>query len=176
MTFENFVVVYPMDTQGGVLMARKKRKWCEGKLVGFGGKIKPSETVRAATERELNEELNLQAYSMECRLIAVLDNYTSAMPKRIFVLTGKPLEEPGKFLQTLCVDGEEFFPETLRFWDVSRVKPEDLPEGDDLWLPEALKVMGDPLHVQVYKGQSGVSRLQMTVSSFGWNINVAPSR
>jgi 8-oxo-dGTP pyrophosphatase MutT (NUDIX family) len=171
MAFENFMVVYPLDTQGGVLMARKKRKWCKGKLVGFGGKIKPHETVRAATERELNEELNLQAYSTECRLIAVLDIYTGEIPRRVFVLTGKPAEEQQEFLLTLRLNTKEFFAETLRFWDITTVEEHDLPEGDSLWLPEALKITGAPLHVQVGLNNAGNMHMIKDISSISWDID-----
>lgn len=174
MAFENYVLVYPMDTQEGVLMARKKRKLCAGKLVGFGGKIKPGETVRVATERELNEELNLQAYSTECRLIAVLDIYTGEIARRVFVLTGKSAEDQQEFLRTLRLNTKEFFAETLEFWDITTVEEHDLPEGDSLWLPEALEITGAPLHVQVGLNNAGDMHMTKDVSSISWDIDAVP--
>lgn len=175
MRFENYVLVYPMDTRGRVLMARKKRKWCEGKLVGFGGKIEPDETVRAAVKRELGEELNLQFYHKWCRLIAVLDNYTGETPRRVFVLTGKPVEESQEFLRTTRLDTDEFVAGTLKFWDMDQVKPEDLSEGDDEWLRAALAGVMMTLHVQVFPGRKrGALQVKKEPSSYDWDIDKMP--
>lgn len=42
-----------------ILLGRKKRGFGEGKLNGFGGKIEPGETIRAAAVREIEEESRL---------------------------------------------------------------------------------------------------------------------
>jgi 8-oxo-dGTP pyrophosphatase MutT (NUDIX family) len=176
MRFENYVLVYPMDTRGRVLMARKKRKWCEGKLVGFGGKIEPHETIRAAVKRELGEELNLQFYHVWCRLIAVLDISTGETPRRVFVLTGKPVEESQEFLRTTRLNTDEFVAGTLKFWDMDQVKPEDLPEGDDGWLQAALAGVMMTLHVQVFPGRKrGTLQIEREPSLDEWDIDEVPA-
>jgi hypothetical protein len=90
------------------------------------------------------------------------------------VLTGKPVEEPHEFLQTLRLDMDEFFAETLQFWDMPQVKAWDLPKGDDRWLDAALAATTTVLHIQVYRKKEGIIRIQKAPSSYKWNIDEVP--
>lgn len=85
---------------GQVLLGYKKRGLGAGKITGIGGKIEPSESIRAAAVRELYEESGLVARPEALRPAADLDfrfpNKASwEMVVRAFVITdwtGDPAE------------------------------------------------------------------------------------
>ena len=65
-------LVYPVDSQGRVLLGRKKRGMGFGKWNGFGGKIEKGETMRQCAVRELREECGLIARTQDLELAAEL--------------------------------------------------------------------------------------------------------
>ncbi len=62
-----------------ILLGLKKRGFGEGKLNGFGGKVKENETIEEAALRELEEEVGIIANCIE--KIGELDFFFSAVPK-----------------------------------------------------------------------------------------------
>lgn len=56
-----------------VLLGNKKQGFGQGKITGFGGKIKPGEAASQAAVRELNEECGLLAQEADLDYAACLD-------------------------------------------------------------------------------------------------------
>lgn len=52
-------LVYPVRSDGAILLGRKRRGMGYGKWNGFGGKIEAGETMRQCAARELREECGL---------------------------------------------------------------------------------------------------------------------
>lgn len=52
-------LVYPVRSDGAILLGRKRRGMGYGKWNGFGGKIEAGETMRQCASRELREECGL---------------------------------------------------------------------------------------------------------------------
>lgn len=55
-----------------VLLGLKKKGFGAGKYLGFGGKVEPHETIRAAAIRELCEEAGIQVAQKEIQKVALL--------------------------------------------------------------------------------------------------------
>lgn len=53
-------LVFPVRSDGRILLGRKRRGMGFGKWNGFGGKIEPGETMRECAARELREECGLE--------------------------------------------------------------------------------------------------------------------
>jgi len=56
-----------------VLLGMKKRGFGEGKLNGFGGKVREDETIEQAVVRELYEEIGIRTKEKYLRKVAELD-------------------------------------------------------------------------------------------------------
>ncbi len=65
-------LVYPIRSDGAVLLGRKRRGMGYGKWNGFGGKIEAGETMRECAVRELFEECGLAADPASLELAADL--------------------------------------------------------------------------------------------------------
>lgn len=63
-------LVFPIDSNGQVLLGRKKRGMGFGKWNGFGGKIENGETMRECAVRELYEECGILANAKDLELVA----------------------------------------------------------------------------------------------------------
>jgi len=59
------VILYIDETNRQILLGRKKRGFGEGRWNGFGGKVKPGETIEKSARRELFEEAKILAGEME---------------------------------------------------------------------------------------------------------------
>lgn len=64
-----------------ILLGMKKRGFGEGKYNGFGGKVKPGETIEEATLRELYEESGVKADSSDLEKVAEFDFFFPTVEK-----------------------------------------------------------------------------------------------
>ena len=72
---------FPVNSEGHILLGRKKRGFGVTKWNGFGGKIEAGETFRQCAVRELWEETGLHAKEDELELVGLLDFQFTAHPE-----------------------------------------------------------------------------------------------
>lgn len=127
--FETQVVVYAFDKDGKVLFYEKLTKHCAGRLVGPGGKVKPTERPHQAAVREFNSEaggatIKEQDLELRAKLIVELD----ALKILLYVFTA------GKFYGNPGPSDELANPGLYPVHPL----PNNLPPGDSEWLPKIL--------------------------------------
>jgi 8-oxo-dGTP pyrophosphatase MutT (NUDIX family) len=66
------IFLFRGDPLNEVLMGLKKEGFGEGKIVGFGGKIEPGETIVEAAKRELGEETGIEVKLENLKKVADL--------------------------------------------------------------------------------------------------------
>ncbi|MCI5837107.1 MAG: 8-oxo-dGTP diphosphatase [Veillonellaceae bacterium] len=116
---------------GEILLGRKLRGFGRGKWNGFGGKLRPGETVTAGALRELAEEAGLTALAEDLVRIADLQfDFTAAPelnhPAAVFVLeryAGEPVRT------------EEMEP---RWFPQTELPYTEMWAADAVWLPQVL--------------------------------------
>jgi len=114
-----------------ILLGVKKKGFGKGKIVGFGGKIEPTETVEQAVVRELREETSITASPRQLKKAGTLTFLFPAKPAwdhyvHVYILNswkGTPLESS----------------EIEPFWfNVNEIPYERMwPDGHH-WIPRAL--------------------------------------
>ena len=120
-----------------VLLGFKKKGFGEGKFGGFGGKLKPGETIELATIRELEEELGLIVSESQLSNSGVIFFSFPAQPDwdqavHIFLT---------KTWQGNPIESEEMSP----FWfRVNEIPYETMWDDSSYWLP--LILQGNRIH------------------------------
>ncbi len=123
---------FPINSEGHILLGRKKRGFGVTKWNGFGGKIEAGETFRQCAVRELREETGLQANENELELVGLLDFQFTAQPEWnhlgyvYFVRTyrGEPKET------------EEMKP---AWFSMHNLPYDEMWKGDRIWIPMILQ-------------------------------------
>ena len=130
----NCTLCFPLktlQTSDHILLGMKKHGFGKGKWNGFGGKIKPGESIHVAAIRELKEESNLDAVAIDLISCATLNFYFLAKPEwnqivHAYLLrnwVGKPIEST------------EMCP---RWFDVNKLPFDFMWPDDRFWLPDVL--------------------------------------
>jgi ADP-ribose pyrophosphatase YjhB (NUDIX family) len=114
-----------------ILLAMKKRGFGAGRWNGVGGKVTAHETVRVATVRECQEEI--QVIPRRIIEVATLNFYFPSAKKdwnqRVIVFTSKDWEgEP--------TETEEMAP---KWFPINEIPYSEMWSDDQHWLPEVLK-------------------------------------
>jgi mutator protein MutT len=115
-----------------VLLARKKVGFGIGKVVGVGGTVEPSETIPAATVREVQEELEIEIREKDLILAARLG----------FTFPARP--EWNRIVFVYLVRRWQGEPQSTREVDPFWLPIEELPAGEmwadsGIWLPRVLR-------------------------------------
>lgn len=108
-----------------ILLGMKKRGFGAGRWNGFGGKVKPNETIEDAAKREMEEECGIKVKSLEeVGLINFEFKGSSDMPEvHIF----RVLEYFGKSTET-----EEMLP---KWFSIKKIPFDKMWPGDKFWIP-----------------------------------------
>ncbi|OQR94634.1 hypothetical protein ACHHYP_01022 [Achlya hypogyna] len=115
-----------------ILLGTKKRGFGLGKLIGFGGKIEPSDaSVADAAARELMEEANIVVRGSDMQpvgsLVYTFENQPQVMHMHVFVATafeGEPAES------------DEMRPE---WFQCDAIPYDDMWADERFWLPALLE-------------------------------------
>ncbi len=127
------VLIFPLDRpQNRVLLGLKKEGFGQGKIVGFGGKLEPGETIAEAAVRELQEESGLLAKVQNLWYTAYLEFVFSAKPEWNRVVHGFRLE----YWQGEPSESNEIIPQ---WTDLDAVPYEQMWDDSKLWLPQVLR-------------------------------------
>ncbi len=122
----------------------KKRGFGSGKLNGYGGKIRPDESPKAATVRELGEESNLLAKEKDLQQVAFIRFYFDGnlvFQCHVFLLRAWE-NEP--------VETEEMKPQ---WYPVAKLPFQDMWAADSKWIP--LVLAGEKIEANVYFNTDG---------------------
>lgn len=110
-----------------LLLIRKKRGLGAGKINGPGGKIDPGETAQQAAERELSEELGVQAQGTVERG-ELSFQFTDGLRLHVRVFTAPD-----------CTGTPRETAEAIPMWTATDALPYDEMWADDrIWLPQML--------------------------------------
>ena len=135
-----------------VLLGLKKRGMGQGKWNGFGGKVKPGETLEECALRELEEEAGLIAQKDQLQWVGRIEFYFSG---------DSSLDHPVDIflLRTWC--GQEIETEEMKpsWYEISEIPLENMWADDAFWLPRILK--GDKIEAICVFSSDGE-----TISSF----------
>lgn len=156
-TLVRAVLVFLIKEENGhVLLPIKNHSIGRGRRNGYGGSIKPRETIEAATVRELMEEARVIAKPNAFQKIALLDCHTSDSQ-------GRPLLCR---VYVSCLRRWEHEPrETEEMKDLAWFDPNALPfdqmlPADREWLAPALD--DQPVRVEVWYGAGEREPLRKT--------------
>lgn len=111
-----------------MLLGFKKRGFGAGRWNGFGGKVRPGETVEAAARREVREEAGLEL--IECRRRGVLLFEFANAPESLEVHVFSSRDFRGQ-----PVESDEMKPEWYRLTDIPYAK---MWPDDKYWLPRLI--------------------------------------
>lgn len=108
-----------------VLLGMKKRGFGMGKWNGFGGKVRPGESLEETAKRELFEEIGIEVRQLDKRGLLHFRNegdeeLIEVHVYRVMAYAGQPVE------------GEEMKPQ---WFDVGDIPYEEMWIDDPLWLP-----------------------------------------
>lgn len=117
-----------------ILLGMKKRGFGEGKLNGFGGKVKESESVEEASVRELLEETGVKTSVEKLRKMGEL---TFKFP----FVKDKTWDQVVHVFFTDFWEGEPTETEEMRpeWVDISNIPFDKMWQDDKHWLPLVLK-------------------------------------
>lgn len=122
---------YPINASR-ILLGLKKKGFGSGKFNGFGGKVKPGESVEEAAIRELFEESSIRAEKHLLKKVAEITFYFENKPEWDQVVHAFLIEE----WDGNPKESDEMKPE----WFSTDKIPYDKMWGDDpYWLPFVLK-------------------------------------
>lgn len=118
---------------GKICLAEKQKKYCPGRLNGYGGKVEYGESIADAAMRELKEEAGVIVKSEHLEKVALLVFHNVTAPVVVRVHTyiahlweGDPSESPGD------MGPPQWFP-------VHNLPLDRLPPADRVWLPLVLQ-------------------------------------
>lgn len=116
---------------GEILLGRKLRGFGRGKWNGFGGKLRPGETVTAGALRELAEEAGLTARAEDLVRIADLQFDFAAAPE---------LNHPAAVFILERYEGEPVPTEEMepRWFPQAELPYAQMWAADAVWLPQVL--------------------------------------
>lgn len=106
-------------------MGMKKRDFGAGRWNGFGGKLKPGETVEEAARREVSEEAGIVVHDLT--KLGVMD----------FSFKGKPGILEVNFFKSTDYSGEPMESEEMRpqWFDLDKIPFDKMWPSDVLWFP-----------------------------------------
>ena len=118
-----------------ILLGLKKRGFAEGRWNGYGGKVKPDESIEESLIREVNEEMNVVVTREALKKAAVLDFFFTNAPK------GKQWDQTvhvfvAKEWKGTPIETEEMKPQ---WFDFDKVPINKMWEDDPHWLPHVIK-------------------------------------
>ena len=109
-----------------LLLAMKKRGFGEGRWNGYGGKVKPGETIEETAIRETDEEIGLKVRELEKR--GVIDFIFEDRPNEILEV---------HFFRVKNYSGEPIETEEMRpqWFHVDNIPLDKMWPDDKYWLP-----------------------------------------
>lgn len=115
-----------------LLLGMKKRGFGQGKYNGFGGKIRPGETSKAAALRELKEESGLIAQEDDLEEVGYIDFFFSGSPE---------LDHPVYIYLVRNWQGEPCESEEMKpqWFTFSEIPYSQMWQDDQYWLPAVLQ-------------------------------------
>lgn len=108
-----------------ILIGMKKRGFGTGRWNGFGGKVKPGETIEETAARETREEAGIEI--LDAEKIGIIDFEFQTNGERIEVNIFKIKKFSGE-----PREGEEMRP---RWFDVDEIPFETMWPDDKFWMP-----------------------------------------
>jgi len=114
---------------GKILLGMKKRGFGAGKWNGFGGKVKPGETIEEAAKREMREECGIEVKTLEEKGLILFEFEGSPEMPAVHIFqvteyTGEPEET------------EEMLP---KWFPVNKIPFTKMWPDDRFWLPLFIK-------------------------------------
>lgn len=123
-----------INSEGDVLIAERPRHTYKGGLWEFpGGKVEPFESVRAALDRELKEEINIDVIAAEPWLIVEYDYHDRKVlldTWRVLDYSGEPCGNEGQL---------------IRWVPLSMLTQFQFPDGNRLIIENLIKIQPSKL-------------------------------
>lgn len=111
--------------KGQILLGMKKRGFGIDKFNGFGGKLEPGETMRAAAHRELEEESSLVASELIMRGLLLFYMKNSKLVMNVGVYECNSFDG-------IPTESDEMIPQ---WFDADKVPLERMWPDDQYWIP-----------------------------------------
>lgn len=136
-----------------LLLARKTRGVCKGRLIPYGGQVKPEEEVKVAAIRELFEESGLIATNGSTLKVAHIDFHNQSRCGEAFIYECHVFLV-GNWAGSLMPTEEMVEP---AWFEISRLPFEEMMPADRYWLPLVLSRM--KIYAEFWYGQKQKSLL-----------------
>ena len=144
-----------------ILLGLKKRGFGEGRWNGYGGKVKPEESVEDSIVREVKEEMNVVISKDFLEKAGVIDFFFTNAPK------GKSWDQTVHVFFVKEWEGTPEETEEMRpqWFEFDKVPPGLMWEDDPHWLP--LLIRGKKIKAKFTFGKDNSSVIKKNVKLVG---------